>query len=505
MNYMKCSIVVLFCLAILTSVKAQEEIKPCGTPPIVTDWFKEYIKDRTSYSTGGDTVLYVPIKIHNVGLDNGSALFPVGSILDAMCTLNNDYEQSNIQFYIDGEIEILLNSEYNSHASVLDGAEMMFANNFDSTINVYFVTNPAGNCGYNLPYAGIAMSKGCSGIDDHTMAHEVGHNLKVQHPHLGWDGNVYNPGEPTPLTTTYDYTYFKDTLILDTLIIDTSIVEFADRSNCAIAGDFMCDTGADYLSSRWQCTDSGQSTTSQTDPQGDQFRSDASLFMSYAVDECSYRFTEEQTALMRSDLLSQKFHFLNQREPLDPIDEEITLDYPIEDEIVDYNAVEFAWDAIANADKYVMEISRFPNFTLNEFTTVTDTNYILVESLNNNRRYFWRARAYNDFSFCPAFTDPESFETSDFSATNEELLSNFTIYPSPIRAGQDVIVEAVAQNFTIPLQMSWIDLQGRITSVVAKENAAKTYISTSELEAGTYILQIAWDGQVAHRKIQILK
>ena len=51
--------------------------------------------------------------------------------------------------------------------------------------HVHFVSDPAGNCGYNLPYAGVAIAMGCGGPSDHTWAHEV--ITSVQHP--SWDGN----------------------------------------------------------------------------------------------------------------------------------------------------------------------------------------------------------------------------------------------------------------------------------------------------------------------------
>ena len=114
----------------------------------------------------------------------------------------------------------------------------------------------------------------------------MGHNLSIQHPFLGWEGNTFDYSLPTPTEVYYDYTYFQDTLILDTLIIDTAFVELMDGSNCTFAADGFCDTPPDYLSNRWQCKPDSQSIILQKDPNGVDFYSDGINFMSYAFNVC---------------------------------------------------------------------------------------------------------------------------------------------------------------------------------------------------------------------------
>lgn len=483
----------------------QNEPHGCGTPPIKTKWFKKYVKNREAYRTDSSTVLFVPIKIHNVGRDDGSSLFPVRGIVDAMCTLNEDFEAANIQFYIDGEINVILNSAYNNHATVLEGAEMMFENNVDSAINVYFVANPAGNCGYNLPYAGIAMSRGCSGPDDHTFAHEVGHNLTVQHPHLGWDGNVYQVGQPAPTMTTYDYTYFKDTLILDTLIIDTSIVEYADGSNCEIAGDFLCDTHADYLSTRWTCNGDLESNTQQIDPNGESFRSDATLIMSYALDDCSSRFTPDQIALMRANLLDEKSHYLNRRDTLPDLQDIARPGAPSDDEEVHYENIVLEWDAVQDAEYYSVELSRLPTFGLIDYTGVTSDPMLVVPELQLGRRYFWRIKTFNSFSFCSEISANESFVTANLSSTHTQAEKlGLLIYPNPSVEGQLIHIKK-PQSLSNVADIAVFDAQGRQLTTQLDDQRDHIMIRISESYQGVVMLRLRIGEQLVYKKLTVIK
>ncbi len=486
-------------IAFTCSLYAQSEPHPCGSQPHISKWYKKYVANPHVYKTH-DSLVYVPLKIHNVGSDDGGGLFAMDRLLDALCTLNEDFKQAEIQFYILGAIDTIYNSAYNSHASVLDGAEMMFANNVDSAINVYFVSNPAGNCGYNLPYAGIAMNKGCSGPSDHTFAHEVGHNLSVQHPHLGWDGNVYDPNEPTPTTVTYDYTYFKDTLILDTLIIDTSIVELVDGSNCSIAGDFLCDTGPDYLSRRWQCTSDTLSTANQEDPNGQSFRSDASQIMSYALDNCSYRFTPEQIALARANLFDQKSEYLNREEAQEVITEDVVLNEPFMEQIVPAEFVEFLWDDEGIADQYIFELSRLRSFAFTDFDTVLSDNTLTLTDLQLDRRYYWRVRPFSRYSFCTDFSEPSEFITSETTSTAEMDGARYKIFPTvlPGSARINVISESSA---IAGLSYSLTTISGLEIAQGVLNQEGK--INLDNYASGIYFLTLAQAGSRHVQKIVI--
>lgn len=281
----------------------KNELSPCGTVAEKSSWLAEFQKRDPVYKRvlSDSQLIYVPLSVHLVSRDNGFGGFSEEDALAALCTLNEDFEPANIQFYLEGGFQYLADTELYSHQTVTDGGLKMLAYNIENTFNCYLVSSAAGNCGYNLPYAGVANAFNCLGPEDHTWAHEMGHGFELPHPFLGWEGGVshdnsvpHNYSSPAPDSVLFDYSDFQDTLYLsEERIISVSQVEKVDGSNCFEAADGFCDTAPDYLSTRWACNEELTSPIVQTDPNGEKFQSDASLIMSYSFDNCAYRFSDE--------------------------------------------------------------------------------------------------------------------------------------------------------------------------------------------------------------------
>ncbi|MCB0574414.1 MAG: metalloprotease, partial [Saprospiraceae bacterium] len=102
--------------------------------------------------------------------------------------LNEDYAATGIRFYFKDDWNLINSTAWYQHANIPQGIDMMLTNNVPDALNAYFASNVAGNCGYNLPYAGVAVAHNCAATGDHTWAHEVGHALSLPHPFIGWEG-----------------------------------------------------------------------------------------------------------------------------------------------------------------------------------------------------------------------------------------------------------------------------------------------------------------------------
>jgi len=501
----------------IASLNLVAQLNPCGTPSYRSDWLKAYQKSPESYDTKNGSTLYVPLTIHLVTFDGapGGAM-DRDKLFAALCTLNEDFLETEIQFYIKGDIRILESSEYNDHPDVLTGAEMMFANNVTGTINTYFVDNPAGNCGYNLPYAGIAMNETCSDPDDHTWSHEIGHNLSVQHPFLGWEGGVSHDGSvphsfasPAPEYVTYDYTYFKDTLILDTLIIDTILVEKVDGSNCHIAGDGFCDTSPDYIANRWDCNEDLESPSILHDPDNVPFRSDASLIMGYADDACSYRFTPEQIDAMRANLLDEKPELLEDNYQVDMLQgNAVTLDYPIHEETVYNELVEFAWDEVEGADYYKVIFYNtnpiFPGQLLPGFSEVVETNVLTVDYFTPDNTYVWEVEAMSNGAFCDVLNSEQfTFHATNVSSTINPDLNNQLVQLSPNATprGNSVLLEAKENSLrTIEI----IDSNGKKVDSY-KTTQQNFEFKTQKMTSGLYLIRVVLDdGRSVIKQLAVL-
>jgi len=441
-------LLLFFCLSTVFSFG--QIVKPCGTAPYKDPWLKAYQQRSPAAQSRGnqDSVIYLPMTVHSVGKDDGGGHFGTVKILDAFCQLNADYLESNMQFYLTEDIRLINNSAIYEHDSIYLAGLFMLENDVPNTLNTYIVNNPAGNCGYNLPWASMTVAKLCAGKNGHTWAHEVGHHFTIQHPFLGWErgvsyDNSIEPdfSQPAPEYVLYNYTIFKDQPFVDTIIVDTAFVEKVDGSNCQIAADGFCDTAPDYLSGRWECNN-GVSRTLQTDPNGTTFRSNASLIMSNSEEGCASRFTPQQMAAMRAYVLEQRQDLFATPFPIqEPVAEVPSLLYPIAGENAPVNQLELAWEVVPHATRYIIQVSRLSTFPEGLTTTYeTDQTTLLVNDLVTERNYHWRVRPYNAFYTCTDFSAAEEFEVveSVTSIASIEGLMNMQLLPTVQKTGNSI-------------------------------------------------------------------
>ncbi|MFT6936571.1 MAG: hypothetical protein ACJA1N_000869 [Saprospiraceae bacterium] len=510
---MKQYVLTFLSIAISTILLAQNpapvQVLPCGTPPVKSDWLKRYQANPTAFDqySRNQNTLYAAMTLQIVGSDNGTGYVSYMDLMEGFCGLNADMAQVDIQFFIHDDILFIDSTGWYSHSTVLEGADMMFANNIDSTLNCYVVTNPAGNAGYNLPYAGIALTKnGASG--GHVWSHEVGHNLSVQHPFLGWEGNTYSYSNSTPTTVTYNYTNFKDSLITDTVIIDTAFVELVDGSNCTFAADGFCDTPPDYLAiGGWQCNAQGLSTILQKDPNDVDFRSDATNIMTYANDACGAAFTGEQIAAMRASLQTKRSPYLFNQNPMrDTITATANMLNPIAGQIEQFDYVELEWETVPSATHYIVQVSRFVSFAIIEYNALTTDTSLIVTNLLNQKDYYWRIKAFNQGYTCAPISPSESFSTDDILRTeNLQLIEAFSIYPTLLENGQQLNIEISSRERmdaeVVLFNISGQQLMNNPLPLNVGEN--KSTIDLPNLIGGTYIVQVRTNEGVINEKIVV--
>lgn len=450
---MKTTITVAISILFLAQAWAQE-LHKCGTPDFRSPWLKEYQQRSNKSAVMNDEVIYVPISLHVVTNNDGTGAVQENMLMGSLCTLNEDFADANIHFYLADDIRYIADSDFYNHETVLDGAYKMFDYNVENTINCYIVGYAAGNCGYNLPYAGMAVAINCFKPTDHTWAHEMGHQLRLPHPFLGWEGGHGHNGppvgtaesnasfnEPAPEYVTYDYTYFQTELFTDTLIIDTAIVEKIDGSNCHEAADGFCDTAPDYLAFRWECNSNGESVWFQTDPDGTTFRSSGSNIMSYADDACSYEFTPEQILAMRTHIVEEKADYiLNQEAPMAIADSTITFQYPVDGISQPFDQIELSWEPVEGADHYWVQvhITQGLNFRVWEGIVSEPNAIAVVDPVYAGREAYWSVAPFSNYEHCTRLQGKANFYLSDVSNTNDEQLTEIQLVPSVTMAGSTV-------------------------------------------------------------------
>ena len=492
--------------------------EPCGSPAYKSEWLKNFQQNPEAFKSLSADPIYVPITIHNVGNDLGQGFYSYKNLMEALCILNEDYAPADIHFFLQEDVRYISNAAFNMHDTVIDGGLFMLQYDIENTINTYFVSDPAGNCGYNLPWASIAMNKSCSGANSHTWAHEVGHHLSLPHPFFGWEGGVswdnsvpHNFSDPAPTTVLANYTSFKDSLYLDTLIIDTVLVELLDRSNCLEAADGFCDTYPDYISSRWNCNQDGESPTIQKDPNGQTFRSDGTLIMSYSDDICAARFSNDQMSAMRANLMDEKPNLISTATPMESVDVNYSFDaiYPQTDETVNPNNLLFQWEPVENATHYIIQASRLPSFAVTEVEAVTTDNSYLAASLTPGKTFYWRIRPFNFYSTCAGFSAFNTFKTGqatntfNLNAENKDL----KVYPVPANNGQEIWISWEGKSEPVTTTSYQVtDILGKtvlLGTFDLKQNQSVVLPNSSKLESGNYILVLENQSFKTRKKILI--
>jgi hypothetical protein len=418
----------------------------CATPPERPAWLIQYQQNPDAYPKSNE-LLFVPMTIHLVGNDQGFGQPSLMDVYRSFCTLNEDFAPANIQFYVAG-VNSISNSDLYEHNSSWQALQIMETQNVPNTVNSYLVENAAGACGYAWLSSdnGIVLAKNCVSPNSHTWAHEVGHFLSLPHTFSGWEGYDHDYNLPAPET------------------VNGHPVEKLDGSNCQFSGDGFCDTQADYINGRWACDSNFLSNTVQLDPDSIAFQSDGTFFMSYSLDGCMNRFSDEQIAAMRANLFDRSY-LIDPLATFGPMpDEEHQLAGPIENEIVPfYNNVTLEWPAVPNADRYIVQINPLPAFTYIFHQYETTGNSITVYDLSPNKTYYWRIRPLNPYDVCNFnYSEREKFRTGDVASSVQEIpsVTKWKVFPNPVTGHETVRVELTSSQ-TFDASLTLFDLTGR--------------------------------------------
>ncbi len=377
-------------------------------------------------------IRFVPIKFHMVADGQGNGAVAITDILDQLCRLNQDFLAHDIQFFLKDGINFISEEalytygEYPNEA----GDAIMLAEQDDNAINV-FIVNEVGQT-FSIPSTyfptedWILINKDFVHGDGLLLPHEVGHFFSLLHTFTGW---------PAP----YDESVYG--LQAPSMAANGTPTELADQSNCEIAGDFICDTPPDYWFTEpfVNCRYVGE----VTDPNGAPVDPDEQLIMSYYFDcpRDGYHFSPIQGQVMNADLETPERAYL-QASPIgnmaaiSGVPELLT---PLNGETLPGTMVEFSWTAVENAEAYLLEVSRSPNFSVDYVGLVIYGTSLLANHLIPDAKYYWRVRPYNSYQVCQSPGNPASFETGVELAQANLIGPDFwSVYPNPIASGQSL-------------------------------------------------------------------
>lgn len=439
---------------------------------------------------GGE--LYIPIVIHSIGDSKGNGHKPAAELLQNICDLNEDYKDTKIRFYLKRLRRINRDNYYEHNSST--GFQMMQKNKIEGAMNVFVVKKANGACGYYQPGTDcIAVAKACFAKSSSTLAHEAGHYFSLPHTFNGWEGKTYN-ADDVP-------TYLKISGTRDTLF-----VERVDGANCKKSGDRICDTPPDYINDRWNCNSDGLSQEVFKDPDGNTFRVDGSLYMSYSNDRCQSRFSEMQIAQMDNQIRTRRGNMITNEEDLPPAltETDVPNALPSNSEEIDYQNVKLQWDHVDNATHYIVQLSRFTIFdqSVIEFEKIVTKNELELDELREGKNYYWRVKPYNGTSLCHDFGTVHKFKA--INPTNVESFDtgNSVYIQSNVLLGSDPTLR-LAFNFSdiLPTTIQVYSISGRMVHNQHINNPSHNDVELrlNALPSGTYLLKMQ------NKKNRILK
>lgn len=212
---------------------------------------------------------WIPAQFHIVRPSDGSYGMDPYTLNNLMSIVNAEFYDAGIQIYRCGQDNFIDNDLF-WDLDVSEDSLIGAWHDVPNVINVYFTGNLTYNggllCGYAYFPGGpdhLMMKNSCA-TNGSTFIHEWGHIFSLWHTH----------GKSNTGTTD----------------------ELVDGSNCAVAGDDICDTPADP--NLFGQTSGCSYTGSATDNNGHLFIPDPSNYMSYAPSNCRNSFSPMQQARM---------------------------------------------------------------------------------------------------------------------------------------------------------------------------------------------------------------
>jgi len=446
------SLATMGCATVTTPAEIQE----------VYDFVQNGAASKTT--AGADTI---PIVVHIVGTSQGTGYYSRADLYQVICETNEDFKPVGIYFSLQWPIRYINNSTYYNHNSS-QGFQMMSSNNVSNAINIYFVENPAGACGYFSPGAdGIAINNSCAAPGSTTVTHEIGHYLGLPHTFFGWE-NGNTPSNPE------------------------RVVRTGPNANCNTAGDGFCDTEADFQSYRWICP----YTDNRLDPLGVPYKPDSSYYMGYATDACMSRFTAQQISRMQTRLYqASRINLVNAYTAPYVTLTTPQMQYPTD--TLYTNDRTFRWAPVAGADYYAVRVQRFSGLLIRD-TLVQGTQVSFPSvTFSPGLSYQIRVRPLAATNLCQNATLVDTFTFSGANAPSSVsgpgavAGSEVSVYPNPAGAsGWNVALNmAPAGNYTVSV-LSPAGAVLRRDAVRHNGGTLRTAVPAANLTPGVYFLRL---------------
>ncbi|MBK9735376.1 MAG: T9SS type A sorting domain-containing protein [Saprospiraceae bacterium] len=433
-----------------------------------------------------NAIIYIPIKFHITANTDGTGRLETVHVLNQLCILNQDYEKSNMVFYIYEGINFINQTNIYQNPGLNPNAVQAKKNN--RAVNVFITENAntqEGSIGTVLGFYSpqgdyIIIRKKELADQSNILSHEIGHFFNLRHTFYGWEG------------VPYDKTKHGETVTFNTVPggIEGIAVELVNGSNCTTAADLICDTPPDY---NFGLT-AGNCVFNKIvfDKNGDKVVPMKNNQMSYFSNCDTFKFTEGQSNRMFTSVNSSSRAYL--RANYTPNTTEIvsapSFLTPQPSEKIDmFNNVKFDWEDVPGASNYLIEIRGQCQYI---WSIVKKSEYTSTE-LKKNSFYSWSVKPYNEGNSC-SISKSSIFKTGDGTVSindETEYAQNFIqIVPNPVQKG-GVVTVVIKNSIHAMAEISIFSVYG--ISVFRKEQTLISGTNNVEInlpfsENGIYFL-----------------
>ncbi len=494
----------VICLFFTTLITAQY----CGTP-------QETLLERVDFNTRfpaseRNAVKYIPVTFHLVAATNGSGRIQEEDVFKQLANLNVQYADQEAIFYIDTLKYLNNDAVFNTPHSVAATIQMRLTEDKNS-VNV-FITNTANDGGgspgtvlayYDPQEDWIVSKKGQINGTTSTLAHELGHFFSLPHPHAGWDCVPYTTSEYTnPVNVDFTKPCESGGGSL--------LIELQNGSNCATAGDRICDTPPDYnlgLLHQNNCNEN----TSIRDKNGDVIMPIVNNFMGYYNGCSSYTFTQTQKNLMNTDFYTiQRAYIRTGKVPnTTPVTQPVNYIYPINgEETSGTTDIVLDWEDVPGANRYMILIDRFASFTFAPQKYFVYTSQLTIDSLPLGVTYHWKVWPYNESQTGAMYSQTQNFKVGEGTGVNDITdINDYFISPNPSAQGQGATL-TLSSVKAFDAQLNLMDASGHILlrqQLAIPSGYSQQIISTKSLAAGIYFVVLHSESGTLVERLMIME
>ena len=497
------------CLAIHALFFAQLlSAQICGTPsgPIMERLIEN---KRTLQITQRGAEKYIPITFHLVANAAGNGRVTEESILTQVATLNEQYDDQDITFYIDRFNYFNNDAVYNEPAGNAATIQMR-ARRDNNSINV-FITNNAdsGNEGpgtvlayYDPGEDWVVNRKDRIGTGS-TLGHELGHFFSLAHPHEGWNCKPYTIADyGNPVTVDF------------TLPCDSGLgsreIELQDGSNCETTADRLCDTPPDYnMGFTFQ---SGCAPNNTVRDKNNQLITPlAHNIMSYYSGCDSATFTQGQINLVNTDYFKpQRAYIRTGLVPvLDPVPGPVSYISPINGEETPTSTdIRLDWEDSEGATHYLVVLARNASFTIDPERFVVEESELTIDALVLGRTYHWKVWPYNQTITDAGFSATQNFVVGEGVGVNDiNEINEYVISPNPISNDEySVLTLTTIDAFDASLKIT--DAAGHVLvqqSLVVPSGTSTHSLETDNLPSGIYFVMLHANSGTLVERLMIIE